>query len=438
MAEPRITFGGVVLPSSVRTIGPPPDPTTVPPRSEYLPNDNPPVGTVGVDTDPGFGATHVLTSGGELAVMPWAGWPSEWQTPTTRGDLSRDLDIVFACIDKNARIAADMPFYVTDAKGERVSERPSWLENPQPEIYSSWIEFFKQAWVSYQAAGEVFVVCTSRFADGKPRTFMVLHPSVVAPSIDIATGLRRYYLGAAEIPSEDLLHIRYQTSPMNGRGIGPLEFAGAKIHAAQVLSKYGADLAANGGVPWAVLQHKYRLGPGQAQAMKLQWIQAARSRMGAPAVLDSDTTLKELNVNPKDMSLVELLHASEARLCILMGVDPHLMGLPSGGDSLTYKTDAGIRKDHWLATLKPMGGFITRAISNWALPHLTDLQINPDRYIEETPLLRAQGYQIMVNMGAMSVDEVRAAESWAPAKTETPAKPVLPAAPPDPKEPVNV
>jgi len=268
---------------------------------------------------------------------------------------------------------------------------------------------------------------------------MCVHPSTVDPVLDPHSGLRTYFINGAPVPDGDLLHVRYSTNQLQARGVGPLEYAGARIHAAQALMRYGSDLANNGGVPWAVLQHKYRLKPGQAEAMKQQWIAAARSRMGAPAVLDSDTQLKELQVNPKDMALSELQAQAEARLCVLLGVPPFLMGLPSGGDSMTYSSVNALFSFHWRSMLKPGSNYIIRAMSEWLLPRGTELEINPASYIEESPAVRGQYYESMDRVGAMTTEEIRAAERFAPATSIEPTpSPAPPPAPPVPTPEVDL
>jgi HK97 family phage portal protein len=174
--------------------------------------------------------------------------------------------------------------------------------------------------------------------------------------------------------------------------------------------RYGADLAANGGIPWAVLKHKYKLGEGQANELKAQWIAAAHSRLGAPAVLDSDTDLQVLTTTPKDMTLSEMQGFAEARVAILLGVPPFLVGLPSGADSMTYANVSTIYDSHWRQTLRPGSRYLMGALSAWALPGRTTVALDADEYIRPTPLDRANVYKIMLEAGVMTVEEVRTAE----------------------------
>jgi HK97 family phage portal protein len=418
-----------------RTIGPPGDPLSLPPRSEVEPNANPPVGSVGpnvpVAGDPaaqeaasgGYGAQHVLypASWPPLEAQAWAGWPSEWAVPNDQGGgLLGGLvgtDIVWACLDKNGSAIASMP-PTASKDGIRLADQPAWLSNPQPEVYSHWAEFMRQTWWAYQSIGEVFIAATSRYLDsGYPRTFCMINPWFV--SVDLVDGVRRYSIGGEDVTG-DILHIRYASWPGDVRGHGPLEAAKERLLAAKVLMRYGSDLAANGGIPWAVLRHKFKLGAVQAEELRMQWVKAAHSRMGAPAVLDNDTELQQLQTTPKDMALSELQQFAEARLAVLLGVPPFLVGLPSGGDSLTYANVSMIYDAHWRETLRPHSAYIMGALSAWALPGRTAVELDAEAYIRPAPVDRATYYKVMVEIGAMTPDEVRQAERL-PARLETAA-----------------
>ena len=419
---------------SERALGPP-DPLDVSPRVDVQPNDNPPVGSVGPNVptagDPsaqdlasgGFGAQHAIYPGltPPPEAMAWAGWPSEWAVPwdgaAGLGGLV-STDIVWACVDKNATAVASMPTSATDGAGVLLAQQPTWMVNPQSEVYTHWDEFMRQIWWSYQLTGEVFIAATSRFLDsGYPRTFCMLAPWLVTP--EIVGGVRKVFIGGDDVTA-DVLHIRYASWPGDARGHGPLEAARERLLAVKVLMKYGADLAANGGIPWAVLKHKFKLGDGQAQAMKAQWIAAARSRMGAPAVLDNDTDLQQLQTTPKDMALSEMQQFAEARIAVLLGIPPFLVGLPSGADSLTYANVSTIYDSHWRQTLRPHSKYLMGALSAWALPGRTSVDLDADEYIQPAPLDRANAYKILVEIGAMTPDEVRAAERL-PARIGVPA-----------------
>jgi hypothetical protein len=125
------------------------------------------------------------------------------------------------------------------------------------------------------------------------------------------------------------------------------------------------------------------------------------------------------------MALSDLQSSSEARLSVLLGVPPYLLGLPSADGSQPYTNVQAIFDYWWRMTLRPHGNFILAALSNWALPTGTDLILDASAYTQPQPFERAQFYEVMTRIGAMTVDEVRAAERLTvmPATGSAPALP---------------
>jgi HK97 family phage portal protein len=423
---------GMRAPASVRSLGPPaavPDPLSVPPRSDIEPNVNDPVGSVGPNVpllgDPsaqegasgGFGATHVIypASSPPFTPMPWAGWPSEWAVPNwdqgTFG-IAGMLDVVFAAVDRNASAFASMPPNAVKGRS-RAADQPTWMRNPQPEVYASWHDFAQRLWWGFQVAGEVILLATSRFENSRPRTFFAVNPWLV--QVEFVKGVRRYAINGEDV-TRDVLHLRYLTVDDDPRGHGPLEAAGERIVAVRALMRYAADLALGGGVPWGVLKSKYRLTEDQANKLKEQWVSSARRRMGAPAVLDGETDLQVTQIQPKDMQLSELQQAAEARLAVLLGVPPYMLALPTHAGSLTYTNATLIYVEHY-GFLRTKIAQIGGAMSGWALPWGTELEFDAERYVQPPAAERASYYSTMFAIQdpvtgerAMTVDEIRRAE----------------------------
>ena len=110
------------------------------------------------------------------------------------------------------------------------------------------------------------------------------------------------------------------------------------------------------------------------------------------------------------MALSELAKFNESRICILLGVPPFLMGLPSGGDSMTYSNVSSLFDYHWRAGLRPKATDVFANFSGWILPRGTDVEVDRDEYVRPGLAERAQAYSILVGIGAMTPDEVRAKE----------------------------
>lgn len=355
------------------------------------PNDNAAVGSVGPNVPEGYGDTHVMYADswnghGVLAppmVQAWQGWPVEWATPNWGsmvglGEITRRVSTVFGAIDIQARQLATMPPYRT-LEGEVVKPL-GWMRNPQRDVYNSWTEFFRQVVFSFLGEGEVFLWATSRFPEtGRVRSFIMLNPGWM--DVEMSGQIRRFFLNQVELPAEDICHIRYASWPGDPRGHGPLEAAARAMFGAEALEKYAANLAIRGGIPWGTLETAQRLTAEQANDMRWQYVNSRMSAIGAPAVMSGGVTLKPLTFNPKDMALLELRQFDEARIAVLLGVPPLLLGLPSGADSLTYQTVEGIYDYHWRSALRPYAQMLMEPLGNWAIGDPDQaIELNRDEY----------------------------------------------------------
>ncbi len=345
----------------------------------------------------------------------WSGWPAEWWPPPWSGGRVNALtDVAWGALDLNSSVLSTMPPYLVDAAP---STDATWLINPNPEIYTSWEEFAKQLFWDYQL-GEAFVLATARYATGFPARFHVVPPWAV--DVEIAGGIRTYSIGNVDV-SMDMLHVRYHSSVDDARGHGPLEAGRARLVASEVLSRYAQNFAAAGGVPASILTHPEELTAEQAAELQAMWVTARASHIGEPAVLSGGVTHDAIQINPKDMALVELSQLTESRIVVLLGVPPFLMGLPSGGDSLTYSNVTSLFDYHWRAGLRPKADTVMSALSQWLLPRGTTVELNRDAYIMPGPLERAQTAEIYNrirdNQGnpVLTVEEIRAGERFAAA-----------------------
>jgi HK97 family phage portal protein len=324
--------------------------------------------------------------------------------------MSSLTDTAWMCLDLNSSVLSTMPPYLV---GAAPSLNADWLVNPDPEIYTSVEEFLAQLFWDYQAVGEAFVLVLARYSTGWPARFRVVPPWTV--NVEMNQGSRYYSIGDQD-RTDDILHIRYRSSTADAHGHGPLEAGAARIVAAQVLARYATRLAAGGGIPSSVLEHPEELTSEQAAALKADWVSARLSSIGEPAVLSGGITWKPTQLDPTKMALLELSTFNESRIAVLLGVPPHLVGLPSGGDSMTYANVSAIFDYHWRAGLRPKAQAVMSALSGWLLPRGTRVELNRDEYVQPGPYERAQTYQILNSIvdargnPAQSVDEIREAE----------------------------
>jgi HK97 family phage portal protein len=342
-----------------------------------------------------------------INVQPWSGWPAEWSTPNWAGTVQSLTDTAWACLDSNSSILSTMPPYLVGAARTLDSD---WLNNPDPDQYASWEEFAKQLFWDYQAAGEAYVLATAYYASGYPARFHVVPPWTVDADLG-GDGRRRFKIGETDVTA-DMVQVRYTSSVGDAHGHGPLEIGGPRLVAASALSRYAYNVASGGGVPNSVLTHPSRLSAEQAADLQTQWVTARMSSIGLPAVLSGGVDFKTLSFNPKDMALVELGQWNESRIAVLLGVPPFCMGLPSGGDSMTYSNVISLFDYRWRAGLRPLAQAVMSALSGWVLPRGTTVELNRDEFVRPSLPERANAWKVLLEAGVVTVDEVRAAERF--------------------------
>jgi phage portal protein BeeE len=92
-------------------------------------------------------------------------------------------------------------------------------------------------------------------------------------------------------------------------------------------------------------------------------------------------------------------------------VPPTFAALPSG-DSETYKNVSQAFDYHDRLSLRPSASDVMAALSGWALPRGTNVELNRDEYSRPAFAERADAWVKLVAAGMVSVDEYRAAERF--------------------------
>lgn len=387
-------------------------------------NDNdppPPPGTVSEPSwtpgDPdgvtleGFDEPVEARSLPSILPSPWSGWPAEWNVPNWDfgSRLNELADVAWTCLDLNSSVLSAMPVYRT--RGGGTIEPATWMTNPDPAIYTSWLEFAKQLFWDFQL-GEAFVLPVTRSSDGFPLRFRVMPPWMM--HVEMRGGRREYRLGGPQgvDVTDEVLHIRYKSTTDCSRGIGALESAGGRMLTAGVLAKYVREVVQTGGVPLYTLETDAGLSEDEAQDLLNQWVASRQMNLAAPPVLDRNVQLKmHTAMSPKDMAMIEIAQFTEARIAVMLGVPPFLVGLPSSGsESMTYSNVSQIFDFHDRASLRPKAAHVMAALSDWALPSTQRAELNRDEYTRPSFEDRAEAWVKLVDAGIVRVDEVRTAE----------------------------
>jgi HK97 family phage portal protein len=231
-------------------------------------------------------------------------------------------------------------------------------------------------------------------------------------------GLRSYHIGQMDVTAE-ILHVRYQSTTTTPHGVGPLEAAGARMVTAGVMARHIEDVVSSGGTPRYVIEIERALSKVQADEVMTQWLASRAGSMGAPALMTGGAKLSSVQqMSPKDLALLELAQWNESRIAIALGVPPFLLGLPAGGDSMTYSNVSSLFDFHDRASIRPKVTAVMSALSNWALPRGQCVELNRDEYTRPALAERATAYATLHGivdpdgLSALSAAEVRTMERF--------------------------
>ena len=343
-----------------------------------------------------------------MGVYPsrWAGWPTDFLDPTWDGftGFNSLVDTAWACLDLNSSVIGSMPPYLTKA-GE-IQPSKSWMSNPDPDYYASWDDFAKEAFWEYQC-GEVFILSLVRDFSNFPVRFRVI-PAVFVTVV--RNGV--YRIGGWDVPAGDMLHIKYARQPGSDHGVGPLEAGGARMVAAATMSRYVSGLVEKGIAPPYYIKTEKPLTKDQAIGVLDGYLATRADRPGEPAIMSGGSSLDAPPTkSAKEMALVELAQFTDSRIAILLGVPPFLVGLPAGGDSMTYSNVSSLFDFHERASLGPKVSAVSAAISRWALPRGTIFDLNRDAYTRPSAVDRATYYKTLSEItGVITGPEIRTME----------------------------
>lgn len=347
-----------------------------------------------------------------LQASPWSGYPEGWSTPdwSSQIGMHRLIDIALAAIDLNASVLSSFPAYLLK-NGQVLPPKP-YLFNPDPLVYTSWAEFAKQLFWDFQL-GEAFILPMERGADGKPSRFRVVPPWLM--NVELRGGGREYRLGSMDV-TDDICHIRYISNTADARGHGPLEWAGARMVTAGLLQRYAERIAEHGGTPMYWMEVDRTLTQSEADDLLDVWVESRIKHAGQPALVSGGAELKQASsMSARDMTLLELSQFSEARIAVLLGVPPFLLGLAMGAGeaSITYTNASTLFDFHERAGLAPKSTHVMTAMSGWLLPAGKSIEQNRQKYSEPDIYTRAQAYQLFCTMGALTGQQVAAMERFA-------------------------
>jgi HK97 family phage portal protein len=286
-----------------------------------------------------------------------------------------------------------------EATGEKVTQ-PRVINQPDPRIPGStfWAWIISDLFFHNSAYGYVM----ERYADtGKIRAMERVAPE----RISITTNANGTEIDSYEIDGTPVDPTNLVVFPNTQEGL--LARAGRTIKAAAALEKASMNFA-NEPIPQMVLKSNGTSLPADRVAKLLSSWRTARSNKST-AFLNADVTLETIGYDPKNLQLNEARNYVALELSRACGLPAYFTD--SQQSSFTYSNALDKRRDLVDFAFRNYMSIIEQRLSFADFtPAGNRVSFDLDDFLRGNPYERAQVYEILNRIGAMSIEEIREEE----------------------------
>jgi HK97 family phage portal protein len=258
--------------------------------------------------------------------------------------------------------------------------------------------------------GNAYGLVTSRDGFGFPTAITWLNPSEV--SVDESTpGEVVWRWRGRQVPRGDLVHIPWFCLPGQTEGLSPISAFAVTMNVGLHAQDYSNDWFENGGIPPGTFRNTEKtVTQDQASTIKSRLTNAIRTR--EPIVFGNDWEYTPISVSPKDAQMVEAGKMTANLIAGIYGVRPEKIG-GDAGSSLTYATVEQNQLEYTTSTLRFWAELLEGHFFG-LLPSRQYVKFNLDALVRSDLKTRWEVHQIRRNIGAASIDEIRALEDEPP------------------------
>lgn len=276
------------------------------------------------------------------------------------------------------------------------------INQPDSRVPGSYV----YAWVAEDLLfrGISYGIVMSLYSDGRISEWTRLDPNSVSPEYDaFGVNIIGYTINGNRAPLSGVGSV----ITFWGLDEGLLARAGRTIRAAHALEKAAESFAKNP-VPQMALKSTGAMLTKERITKLLTSFNSSRSTNGT-AFLNADVDLAVLGFDPAKMQLNEARQYVALELARATGISAYFLSAET--TSMTYSNTVNERKQLIDFSLRPI---ITSIEQRLNMPDFTpstiEVRYSYDDFLRGSALERAQVYQILNQLGAMSVEQIKEEE----------------------------
>ncbi|SKM81124.1 phage portal protein, HK97 family [Mycobacteroides abscessus subsp. massiliense] len=345
------------------------------------------------------------------AMYPWG---SNSYSVTPRGARETQVAAFTACVTLLADTIASLQLVAYKQQGQRrVLLDPQPLFVQQPFVDCTLFEWLWMLMEAMAVTGNAFNLVVSRDSMGYPRGLMPVHPDFVTVTVTDRRSWMEptYRVDGETIRSGDMVHMKRYPIADAALGMSPVQRAAAAIGIALAAERYGLNYFKDSANPSSVLETSENLDQDQAKHIMQQWIASHQGRR-RPAILSGGVKWRPIALSPTESQFLEVRKYQRGEIAMLFRIPPHMIGdvakTTSWGTGIEQQTLGFVK-----FTLQPWLTCIEQAFSQM-LPRGTFVKFNLDGLLRGDMKSRFEAYKMGREMGAYSVDDIRAFEDLPP------------------------
>lgn len=326
-----------------------------------------------------------------------------------------NLPAAYRSVQMLADMTASMPIISLDPKTglQNEGDTPSILRTPDPNETRH--QFLHKIMTSLLFRGNAYLYVPATDRNGNAIAFMVINPDDVTVTEDKLRTTVLYEWTAKNIrliPGVNFVHIPINIYPGEVVGIGPIQAARRTLAGYENLERFARDYFADNANPTGVLVTPAPLDKPEATLLKEQWNESQRGKRDV-AILSGGIEFKPLMFTPEDSQFIQTREFEVGDVARLFGIPGPLLGATTG-DSLTYATTESVVRWLLVTTLRPT--FLERIEQSLStmLPRNVDAFFVADSLLRADTQARFTAYQIALEAGFMTPNEVRQRETLDP------------------------
>lgn len=277
----------------------------------------------------------------------------------TEGYKSNEL--IYAGLNEIITSFSEAPIAIKDMDGKYLSPNYPLLRvvrNPNP--FMTEFEMWELTLLHLYLSGNAFWV---KFRDNSKRIREIwpLRPDRMQVVMDEKNFISHYvyYLDgySHRVPKEDIIHFRFPDPAHDIKGLSPIVAAVRSLATDNEITDHSKWILENRGEPSGVIELPKDVWADDQTVDRLnrQWRQNyGGQNRGRVAVLEEGASFKTISFDNKQMDLTNVSDSVTAKILMVLGVPPIVVGARLGIVNSAYADYSEARKSFWEETICPL------------------------------------------------------------------------------------